>query len=164
MNRLSYTERGDPRWKIAMPTFLIDGRDVCDWLGVTDRLHASVAGAGAVEPTDPYIYPQRTVLRRVSPGQTERQTLLSIHLGDVIGHFVSAKVEAFDDRIEWSSFDSCDGVKTPLLACGPFVFDKLQYVSVMSPLCRTGLLDAQSRWPAGLVHADAIKATWAAAM
>src|SRR5262245_41851186 len=161
MNWLSYAEQGDPRWKIAMPTFLIDGHDVCDWLGLTDRLLTSVAGVGAVELADAFIYPQRTVLHRIAPGGAERQALMSIHLGDVVGHFVTAIVKAFDDRIEWSSFDTCDGVKTPLPARGPFVFDKQEYIGIMSGLGWRGLFEAKTHWP-DMIRADAKSAIWAA--
>jgi len=162
VNRLSYAQSGDPRWKVAMPTFLVDGRDLCDWLGLIEELQQDAAGVGAMELTDPYIFRRRTVLHRQPPGTSERQTVLSIHLGDIIGPFASVNVRVFDDRIEWSEFDSMEGVRTPLAACGPFVFAKLHYLSVMAPLCRSGLVTAQQYWPADLIHSEAINETWAA--
>src|SRR5687767_6729734 len=100
MNHLAYSNRGHSGWKVAMPTFLIDGCDVCEWLELTNSLQPDVVGVGAVELADPFINPQRTVLHRLAPGSQEPQSLLSIHLGDIIGHFVTVNVRAGDDTVE----------------------------------------------------------------
>ena len=157
MNTLTYSGQGHARWRVRMPTFLVDGEDLIDKLGVAGLALAGIAGVGLV-PEETFQYPTVRVFHEVPEGTECRQVILDVHLGDTWGDFVTAVVSRRAGTITWSQFESCPGVRTPLLPVGPFVFRVEQYREVLAPVCVVAFRPLQKCWT---VPEDALQATWA---
>lgn len=157
MNILAFSERGSSAWERPMPTFLVDDRDICSHLGLMWLSKNHVAGIG-IAPSDAFIYPHRTVFHRIGQEHEEWQNLLSMHLGDCIVSIVSVRVVARGDWIEWAQFNTSEkGVQ--IEPCGPFLFARSQYASIIGPLCHSGFSDAKKNWPQ-TVSDSMLQSTW----
>ena len=158
MNILTYSETGDARWHVPMPTFLVDGEDIVHrLLGTDQRAFAGIAGVGIVSMSA-FQYPTPTVFSTVPEGAACRQVILHVHLGDWLGDFVTATVHRRVGTVTWSEFDSVDGVHTPLLPAGPFVFSIEQYAAVLASVCVQTFQRLRDSWS---LPEEALQATWA---
>jgi len=157
MNLLTYQEKGNSRWRRPMPTFLVDGQDLVSMLLGDLDLH--VAGVGVAGPTANHLlFPGTTIYHRVPRWRSYRQSVLDVDVGDYCGGFVMANVKRSGDTITWSQFDTYEGVRTPLLPAGPFVFRLRQYVDALAPLCFTGVREVQRFWA---FPEAVLRTTWA---
>jgi hypothetical protein len=157
MNTLAYQETGGAGWPRPMPTFLVDGEDLVRRLLGAGNL--GVAGIGATVPNvNAFLAVGKTVFHQVPDQQACRQGVLDLDLGDNCGAFVTATVSRSAQTITWSRFESCEGVRTPLLPVGPFVFPIEQYVEVLAPVCFRGFREVQRYWP---LEDDVLRTTWA---
>jgi hypothetical protein len=157
MNTLAYKQTGNSRWQRLMPTFLVDGQDLVSMLLGDRELKVAGVGVSGLNPNT-LLFPGTYVYHRVHRWTTSRQCVLDVDLGDCCGGFVSANVKRSRDTITWSQFETYEGVRTPLLPAGPFVFSLKQYVEVLAPLCLRDVREVQRYWafPDGV-----LRTTWA---
>src|SRR5439155_517243 len=121
-------------WQRPMPTFLVDGHDLVSMLLGDRDLGVAGVGVNGLSP-NALLFPGTTVYHRVPRWRSSRQSVLDVDVGDFCGGFVMAKVKRSRDTITWSQFETCEGVRIPLLPAGPFIFRLRQYVDVLAPLC-----------------------------
>ncbi len=140
-----------------MPTFLVDGQDLVSMLVGDRELQVAGVGVSGLNPNT-LLFLGTYVYHRVHRWTTSRQCVLDVDVGDYCGGFVSANVKRSRDTITWSQFETYEGVRTPLLPAGPFVFPLKQYVEVLAPLCLRDVREVQRYWafPDGV-----LRTTWA---
>ena len=119
-----------------MPTWLIDGQDLVELLEVTWLAGNKVSAIG-VEPSHPFKYSMPSVFTKVPVNSSARQLVLSIDFGDSVGSFATVLVSVDDDFVHWRDFESVEGARTALAACGPFSFARKEYARVMRGVVQT---------------------------
>ena len=130
VNTIEYSETGNACWQNPLPTFLIDGQDIAEWLEVTWLAGNGVSAIG-VDATHPFIYPGPSIFNQVQVGNSAREFALSIDFGDCVGAFATVLVDVDDATVHWRDFQPVDGARTQLAACGPFAFDRKEYAAIM---------------------------------